>query len=137
MNQNEAPEATWPENESDANADRMIACATHHAVMLDAMISPLSAAVPWDNKEHPNYTSTIRRHADAVAATVTAAQYATLLVEVQKLAPESADQIAQRLWRMTEDGEWLITSLWEYLSDRGYDANGVYREAEERARKRA
>lgn len=133
-----APEMTWPETEDEATADRLIVAGARRAIQLDTLNDELYRDVPWDNpKDDPERRSAILRYVDGISATVTAAQNVALLIELQKRSREDADVAAQLLWQMTDDGAWLIESLWDHLTERGIDADAVWREETEAANKRA
>lgn len=74
-----APAMDWPKTADEATADRMIVCAAHHAVFLDARHDDLYAAVPWhEPAESQERTAAIRRWANAIGETVKAAQVVAL-----------------------------------------------------------
>ncbi len=124
---------TWPENEDDATADRLIAGAAAALLALHAEADPLYQAVPWGDKESPERAPAIRRWARAISASVARGQFAALLVAMQKESPEAADTAARLIWGMTEDGAWLFEIMWDYLNDRGYDAQALWDQAEKDA----
>lgn len=122
---------TWPENEADATADRMIACAAAATLDLQAETDPLYHAVPWGDKESTERGPAIRRWARAIAHAVSRGQFAALLVAMQEKSPEAADEAARLIWSMTEDGSWLFEIAFDYLNDRGYDAQAIWASAEQ------
>lgn len=75
-----------------------------------------------------------QRWADAIGATVSAAQYVALLVEVQARSRDEADALARLIWQYTEMGDSLIEPLWDYLNERGVAPDPVYDEARTAAR---
>lgn len=119
---------TWPENRDEATADRLIACAATGTLELDHRHDALYDAVPWGDKEAPEYGPAIRRWADAISATVSRAQFAALLVTMQSQDRAVADAAAQLIWDMTDDGGWLIEIMWDYLNARGYDAEAIVKQ---------
>lgn len=124
---------TWPENEADATADRMIACAAAGTLDLHAEAHPLYREVPWDDKESPERTPAIRRWARALGYAVSLSQFAALLATMQEKSPEAADEAARLIWQMTEDGGWLFEIMFDYLNARGYDAQAIQEQAEKDA----
>lgn len=126
MSETNAP--TWPDDRAEATADRLIACAATGTIDLDHRHDALYAAVPWGDKEAPEYGAAIRRWAEAISATVSRAQFAALLVTMQKRDRAAADEAAQLIWDMTDDGGWLIEIMWDYLNERGYDAEAIVKQ---------
>lgn len=129
----ESNHLTWPENEVDATADRMIACAAAATLALHEEANPLYHAVPWDDKESPERTPAIRAWARALAHAISRGQFAALLATMQEKSPEAADDAARLIWRMTEDGGWLFEIMFDYLNARGYDAQAIQEQAEKDA----
>lgn len=116
----------WPSTEAGATADALIVHGARLAVSWSAQSHELMVKAYALDKESPERAPALRAYMDALIAMIAEAQVVDLLVQVQKLDGNIADDLASRLWGITEDGGVLTEFMWEYLDERGVDADAVF-----------
>lgn len=123
----------WPQCEEDATADALIVHGARLAVTMRASTDLLMRKAFDTDKESPEYRPAMSAYIDGLTSMIAESQVVIALVELQKESRERADHIARRLWDLTEDGGVLPELMWEYLTDRGIDAEAIWARAEKDA----
>lgn len=123
----------WPSNLDGVTADALIVHGARLAVSWSYQSHELMRIAFATDKEAPEYKPAMRAYMDALVGMIAEAQVVDLLVQVQKENPSQAEELAQRIWQITEDGGVLTEFMWEYLVARGVDADAVFAVAEREA----
>jgi hypothetical protein len=127
-------QTVWPSRGEDATADALIVHAARLAVAMSAESHELMTKAFALDRDDPDRKPALRAYMDQVVSMVAQAQVADLLVAVQNDDRALADTLAHRIWSVTEDGGVITELMWEYLDDRGIDADAVFELAERDAR---
>jgi hypothetical protein len=126
----EIVEATkWPETEDAATADALILHGARITVAWQERNAKAMREVYAFDREDPDRKPAMRNYIDGVTAMIAEGQLVISLVEVQKRSREQADELAKHLWGITEDGGALGELMWQYLDERGVDAETVFQAA--------
>lgn len=124
----------WPEAGEDATADALILCSARQATANHALgIEWLHRADDVDRDTPAGDGERRRRNRlgfDHLGQFVTDSQVAYLLATIQKTDRALADDLARRLWDATEDGGLFGELGWEWLQNRGIDANEAWKIAQ-------
>lgn len=125
-------EATeWPGRVEDVTADALITHGARLALAWEAETRPLSRRVFKMAKDDPERPEAMRRYLDATTAMIAEAQVTAALVAIQEVSREQANEVARRLWYMTEDGGLLSELMFDYLDARGVSSEAVWDAAQQ------
>lgn len=124
----------WPKRREDATADALIVHSARLSLAAYAEAHKLSTPAFELPSDSPEYKPAMAAYLDALSTALVESQLAAALVLVQKRSPEEADLLASALYEYTEDGGILTELMFDYLNERGIDADAVWAAAEESAR---
>lgn len=124
----------WPKYTEDATADALILHSARVSMAIRAKADVLMGEAFDLPKDDPQWRPAMRAYMDAATAMIAESSVAILLHKVQRHSREQADALARILWELTEDGGVLPELMYDYLTERGIDADAVWAAAEEDAR---
>ncbi|MBW9118869.1 hypothetical protein JNB63_02055 [Microbacterium trichothecenolyticum] len=127
----------WPIRPEDVTADALIIHGARLAMGWSANSHELAEVAFAQDRESPTYKPAMRAYLDAITGMIAEAQVVIALVDVQKRSPEQAEELARKLWECTEDGGALHELMFDYLDDRGLDAQAIWEEIETLAKTQA
>lgn len=116
----------WPEREEEATADALILHGARIAVALQVETDRRFEAWSGAERGTDEHKIALKAYLDSMSGMIAEAQVVIALVQVQKRDREQADVLARVLYELTEDGGVLPELMWDYLTERGIDAQSVW-----------
>jgi len=126
-------QTSWPNTQEEATADRLILHGARVAMAMAAVTDQLSERWFSLDKSDPEYVPARSRYLDAVSGQIAESQIVVALASLQQWSRDEADKMAARLWELTEDGGVLPELMWDYLTERGVDAEALWTAAQAEA----
>lgn len=123
----------WPTTADLATADAMIVHGARLAMTMQADTDILSKRYFRMDRSDPGHRDAARAYMQSVVHMIAEAQVTIAIAKVQEKDRAAADELARTLWIYTEDGGLLHELMFDYLQDRGVDAQAMWDLAERSA----